>query len=217
MPSALRGARASRAVRFGRRVVSVATVHAMATTANGSWTKLVGVLTWRAVRNPRTAAALLRVGWRFRSRDWYRHFPFLPLPDRQYLRWRMYTAYGDEHVVPPRTTSCGTRVGGTRAMIRPTRDVTRANDQSPGIRPGLRSRRDHHARTGRDVCRVRGLVGVGLRRRHGLSRARRGEARRHSTAGSRYDERHRRRNGLLWSRASRSRTRGTRAATTTTT
>jgi hypothetical protein len=73
----------------------------MATTANGSWTKLIGALTWRAARNPRTAAALLRVGWRFRSRDWYRRFPFLPLPDRQYLRWRMYTAYGDEHIVPP--------------------------------------------------------------------------------------------------------------------
>jgi hypothetical protein len=66
----------------------------------GSWTKLVGALTWRAARNPRTAVALLRVGWRFRSRDWYRHFPFLPVPDGQYLRWRMYTAYGDEQAVP---------------------------------------------------------------------------------------------------------------------
>ena len=28
-------------------------------------------------------------------------FPFLPLPARDYLRWRMYTAYGDEDVVPP--------------------------------------------------------------------------------------------------------------------
>ena len=67
----------------------------------GSWTKLVGALTWRAVRNPRTAVALLRVGWRFRARGWYRRFPFLPMPDRQYLRWRMYTAYGNEEIVPP--------------------------------------------------------------------------------------------------------------------
>lgn len=67
----------------------------------GSWKKLAGALTWRAVRNPRTAIALLRVGWRFRARDWYRHFPFLPMPDRDYLRWRMYTAYGDETAVPP--------------------------------------------------------------------------------------------------------------------
>ena len=27
--------------------------------------------------------------------------PFLPLPDRTYLRWRMYTAYADENAVPP--------------------------------------------------------------------------------------------------------------------
>jgi hypothetical protein len=44
---------------------------------------------------------LLRVAWRFRSRDWFRRAPFLPLPDRAYLRWRMYTAYGDEDIVPP--------------------------------------------------------------------------------------------------------------------
>jgi len=60
----------------------------------------MGALTWRAMRNPRTAVALMRVGWRFRSRDWYRRFPFLPMPDRPYLRWRMYTAYGDEQIVP---------------------------------------------------------------------------------------------------------------------
>lgn len=66
-----------------------------------SWTRLVGTLTWRGLRNPRTGVALLRVGWRFRSRDWYRRFPFLPVPDAEYLRWRMYTAYGDERAVPP--------------------------------------------------------------------------------------------------------------------
>jgi len=70
-------------------------------TSTGSWSRLFAALTWRAARNPRTAVALLRVGWRFRSRGWYKRFPFLPLPDGAYLRWRMYTAYGDEHVVPP--------------------------------------------------------------------------------------------------------------------
>jgi hypothetical protein len=65
-----------------------------------SWTGLMATLVWRSVRDPRTAAALLRVGWRFRARGWYRRFPFLPLPARDYLKWRMYTAYGDENVVP---------------------------------------------------------------------------------------------------------------------
>lgn len=66
-----------------------------------SWPGLVGQLMWRSVRDPRTAAALARVGWRFRARGWYKRFPFLPLPARDYLRWRMYTAYGDETIVPP--------------------------------------------------------------------------------------------------------------------
>ena len=45
--------------------------------------------------------ALLRVAWRFRARGWYRRFPFLPLPAREYVRWRMYTAYGESDAVPP--------------------------------------------------------------------------------------------------------------------
>jgi hypothetical protein len=66
-----------------------------------SWIKLGAALTWRALRNPRTADALLRVAWRFRSRGWYARFPFLPLPDKTYLRWRMYTAYGSSDAIPP--------------------------------------------------------------------------------------------------------------------
>lgn len=66
-----------------------------------SWLGLGATLAWRGMRNPRTGIALLRTGWRFRSRHWYRRFPFLPLPAREYLRWRMYTAYGDAQVVPP--------------------------------------------------------------------------------------------------------------------
>jgi hypothetical protein len=66
-----------------------------------SWVRLSAVLAWRSVLNPKTGAALLRTGWRFRSRDWYRRFPFVPMPAREYLRWRMYTAYGDEQFVPP--------------------------------------------------------------------------------------------------------------------
>jgi hypothetical protein len=44
---------------------------------------------------------LLRIGWRFRRRGWYRRPPFIPLPALAYIRWRMYTAYGDEGVTPP--------------------------------------------------------------------------------------------------------------------
>lgn len=67
----------------------------------GSWSRLVLSLAGRALLSPRLALDLLRTGWAFRRRHWWRIAPFLPVPDRSYLRWRMYTAYGDEAAVPP--------------------------------------------------------------------------------------------------------------------
>lgn len=58
-------------------------------------------LTLRALRRPSIAVALLRVAWRFRRRDWWRRPPFLPVPARDYLRWRLHTAYGDADITPP--------------------------------------------------------------------------------------------------------------------
>lgn len=58
-------------------------------------------LALRSLRDPATGVALLRVAWRFRRRHWWRRFPFLPLPARDYVRWRMHTAYGGHDVVPP--------------------------------------------------------------------------------------------------------------------
>jgi len=63
--------------------------------------RLLLALARRAALNPALAVDLLRVAWRFRRRGWYRRFPFLPLPARDYVRWRMYTAYGDYDAVPP--------------------------------------------------------------------------------------------------------------------
>jgi hypothetical protein len=67
----------------------------------GSWLALTGKLGARAVINPRLALDLLATAWAFRRRGWWRRAPFLPLPDRTYVRWRMYTAYADEDAVPP--------------------------------------------------------------------------------------------------------------------
>ncbi|HEY5023087.1 MAG TPA: hypothetical protein VII30_11440 [Gemmatimonadaceae bacterium] len=64
------------------------------------WLRLAFRLSVRAIRRPRLALNLIRITWRFRSNSWYRQFPFLPLPDLTYLRWRMYTAYGDYSAVP---------------------------------------------------------------------------------------------------------------------
>jgi hypothetical protein len=67
----------------------------------GSWSRLTLTLVGRTLRSPRLAIDLLRTAWVFRRRHWWRRPPFLPVPDRGYLRWRMYTAYGDENAVPP--------------------------------------------------------------------------------------------------------------------
>lgn len=65
-----------------------------------TWERLSLALALRSVIHPTLALDLVRVAWRFRAREWYRRAPFLPLPDATYLRWRMYTAYGDFDAVP---------------------------------------------------------------------------------------------------------------------
>ena len=66
-----------------------------------SWLRLTLTLALRALRSPSLAVDLLRVAWRFRARGWYRRPPWVPIPSRDYVRWRMYTAYGDYDAVPP--------------------------------------------------------------------------------------------------------------------
>jgi len=66
-----------------------------------SWARLTLRLAARSLMNPAIALALVLVAWRFRRRGWVGRFPFLPLPDTTYVRWRMYTAYGDSAAVPP--------------------------------------------------------------------------------------------------------------------
>ncbi|HXE57743.1 MAG TPA: hypothetical protein VNK43_07075 [Gemmatimonadales bacterium] len=66
-----------------------------------TWLRLALALALRALVRPRLAIDLLRTAWAFRRRAWWMSPPFLPLPDRTYLRWRMHTAYGDEEAVPP--------------------------------------------------------------------------------------------------------------------
>lgn len=66
-----------------------------------TWPRLVLALAGRSVRSPSLGIALVRVAWRFRARGWYRRAPFLPLPPRDYVRWRMYTAYGDANAIAP--------------------------------------------------------------------------------------------------------------------
>ena len=66
-----------------------------------TWTSLTVVLVGRGLVDPRLGLDLLRTAWAFRRRRWWARPPFLPVPDREYLRWRMLTAYADEAAVPP--------------------------------------------------------------------------------------------------------------------
>ena len=65
------------------------------------WLRLSLSLVAHSVVSPATGIALVRVAWRFRERKWYMRFPFLPTPSREYVRWRMYTAYGSSDAIPP--------------------------------------------------------------------------------------------------------------------
>ena len=66
-----------------------------------TWFGLIARLVLSCALHPALLPDLLRVAWRFRSRRWFRRLPLLPLPAMTYVRWRMYTAYGDHHAVPP--------------------------------------------------------------------------------------------------------------------
>lgn len=54
-----------------------------------------------ALRRPTLIPSLLRAGWRFRARDWWRRPPFLPVPPRSYMAWRNETAFGTQDTRTP--------------------------------------------------------------------------------------------------------------------
>lgn len=62
-----------------------------------TYLRILGIV----LRRPGLVPPLLATAWAFRARRWYRRFPFLPVPPRSYVRWRMETAYGDPEAIPP--------------------------------------------------------------------------------------------------------------------
>jgi len=61
----------------------------------GAVCDLIGRYILLGLKRPDLIPALAGAAWAFRARDWYRHVPFLPLPPKSYMDWRMDTAYGD--------------------------------------------------------------------------------------------------------------------------
>jgi hypothetical protein len=54
-----------------------------------------GALVWHLGRRPADAVVVARAGWRLRRKEWFRHWPFLPVPDTAYWRFRMVTVSGE--------------------------------------------------------------------------------------------------------------------------
>lgn len=61
---------------------------------------------WLAVavavaRRPRLWGTAVSQAWRLAAPGWWRRPPFLPVPDRDYLRFRMETQYGSDGTPQP--------------------------------------------------------------------------------------------------------------------
>ncbi len=67
---------------------------------NGMGSMYIGLVKV-AMRRPWLIPAMLATAWAFRANRWYRRLPFLPIPSKAYMRWRMETAYGDGSAVVP--------------------------------------------------------------------------------------------------------------------
>jgi hypothetical protein len=66
--------------------------------AFGRW-QLAAVLA--VARRPSLWATALAQVFRLAGRGWWRRLPFLPLPDPDYLRFRLMTAYGIDEAPDP--------------------------------------------------------------------------------------------------------------------
>jgi hypothetical protein len=62
----------------------------------------VGRVTWAVARRPDLWAHALGALFAFARPGWWRRVPFLPVPDRDYMAFRRFTAYGStDHPLDP--------------------------------------------------------------------------------------------------------------------
>ena len=48
----------------------------------------------------RLVPSIISAGYALRARRWWSQTPLLPLPESEYTRWRLHTAYGSRHQRP---------------------------------------------------------------------------------------------------------------------
>jgi hypothetical protein len=68
--------------------------------ATGTWWSLRAVVA--VLVHPELWPTALRVMWRLAPSQWWRRAPHLPLPDPDYLHFRLVTAYGGDGTTPAR-------------------------------------------------------------------------------------------------------------------
>jgi hypothetical protein len=78
----------------------------LAACSHDAYAEQVNVVSWNAVRavvfRPPLWGAALGATVALARRDWWRRAPFLPLPEEEFIRWRVATAYGsDEQKIAP--------------------------------------------------------------------------------------------------------------------
>ena len=61
------------------------------------------------LKHPWSLSILLLAGWRLRRRQWWRTFPFAPLPDRSYWYFRLATAAGGGSSLTPQAMVDGAK------------------------------------------------------------------------------------------------------------
>jgi hypothetical protein len=64
-------------------------------------TTALGRLVARLLVRPDLWPAALRAGWSLAARGWWRRWPFLPLPDSGWTRFRLTAAYGSAGELVP--------------------------------------------------------------------------------------------------------------------
>lgn len=77
------------------------------------------MLTWRSVSglllHPTLWPTALLVALRLAPKGWWRRSPYLPLPDRDYLHFRLVTAYGGDGSLPAESDDLVTYLRWCRA------------------------------------------------------------------------------------------------------
>ena len=63
------------------------------------WTRGLGRY---LLRHPQDIVIVVRAGLRLRKKDWWRHAPFLPLPDAKYWEFRMSAVNGIDGELSPK-------------------------------------------------------------------------------------------------------------------